>query len=177
MVLQPTPYSILQESKEAHPLDPTQWRDIFAEIFSGDDLETAKTFVMWAIYHDTGVGNDDLDYWVRCMQMRNHELSAAGWDTRIGAQIDLMDEISNNGPDYTSSSVTSGSVNKRYDPPEVTVSGSSAEDYLADQDKTEFSQETKSGLETETVRAWAEAMPDDLRTWALEFRKLFYWGL
>ena len=177
MMMVPTPYSILQKSKEEHPLDPTQWVDVFAQIFSGDDFDTAKSAVMWAMYHDTGVGNSDLDYWIRCMQMKNLELSTAGWDRRIGAQLDLFTEIENNGPNYTQSEITSGSINKRYDPPEVAVSGANADDYLADQDKTSFSQTTKSGLETETVRAWAEAMPDDLREWAREFHKLFYWGL
>ena len=175
MVMMPTPYSILQESKEAHPLDPTQWRDIFAEIFSGDDLETPKTFVMWSIYHDTGVGNDDLDYWVRCMQMKNHELFAAGWDYRISAQLDLFTKIENDGPDYTASKQESESTRKNYEPPSIQISGTG--EYLADQDKTEFSQRNENGLETETVKAWAESMPDDLRTWALEFRKLFYWGM
>ena len=177
MMLMPTPYSILQESKEAHPLDPTQWRDIFAEIFSGDDLETPKTFVMWALYHDTGVGNDDLDYWVRCMQMKNHELFAAGWDYRISAQLDLFTKIENDGPDYTASKQESESIRKGYDPPTVQTAGDSADNYLANQDKTSFVQRNENGLETETVRQWAESMPDDLRTWALEFRKLFYWGM
>ena len=177
MAMMPTPYSILQKSKEEHPLDPTQWVDVFAQIFSGDSLDTPKCAAMWAMYHDTGIGNSDLDYWIRCMQMKNLELQTAGWDERIGVQIDLIAKIQNDGPDFTQSEITSGSINKRYDPPEVTVSGANADDYLADQDKTSFSQSTKSGLETETVRAWAEGMPDDLRQWAREFHKLFYWGL
>ena len=177
MAMMPTPYSILQKSKDEHPLDPTQWVDVFAQIFSGDSLEVPKCAVMWAMYHDTGVGNDDLDYWKRCMEYKNMELVAAGWDSRIAAQLDLLLDIDNNGPNYTQSEISSGSINRRYDPPEVTVSGTTAEDYLADQDKTEFSQTTKSGLETETVRAWAEGMPEDLREWAREFHKLFYWGL
>lgn len=177
MVMMPTPYSILEKSKQEHPLDPTQWVDVFAQIFSGDSLAVQKCAAMWAMYHDTGVGNDDLDYWKRCMEYKNMELVAAGWDARISAQLALLTKIENDGPDYTQSELTSGSVNKRYDPPEVTVSGTTADDYLADQDKTEFSQTTKSGLETETVRAWSEEMPESLRDWAREFRKLFYWGL
>ena len=177
MAMMPTPYSILKKSQDENPLDPTQWIDVFAEIFSGDDYETPKCFVMWAMYHDTGIGNTDLEYWKRCMSFKNQELVAAGWDARIGAQLDLLTKIGNDGPDYTQSELTSGSVNKRYDPPEVTVSGATADDYLADQDKTEFSQSTKTGLETETVRAWSEEMPESLRDWAREFHKLFYWGL
>lgn len=176
-MLAPTPYSILQESKEEHPLDPTQWRDIFAEIFGGDSLDTAKEFVMWAVYHDTGVGNDDLDYWVRCMQMKNNELAVAGWDARINAQLDLMTKIGNDGPDYTQSELESSSVSKGYSPPSVKTSGETAEDYLSDQNKTDFSQRMMSGLETETVRRWSEEMPESLRDWALQFRRLFYWGL
>ena len=169
MPVMPTPYSIMN--------DPDDGEDVFDTIFSGDALQSEKCAIMWGIYHDTGIGNADKAYWERAMIFKNLELSAAGWDQRIAAQMDLMTDIGNDGPDYTQSEITSGSINRRYDPPEVSVSGSAATDYLADQDKTEFSQSTKSGLQTETVRAWTEAMPDDLRTWALEFRKLFYWGL
>ena len=169
MVMMPTPYSIMN--------DPDDGEDVFDTIFSGDALKSEKCAVMWAIYHDTGIGNADKAYWERAMIFKNLELAAAGWDTRIAAQIDLMTDISNDGPDYTQSKITSGSVNRRYDPPEVVTSGSAATDYLADQDTTDFNQSTESGLQTETVRAWTEAMPDDLRTWAFEFRKLFYWGL
>lgn len=176
-MMMPTPYSILEKSKEEYPLDPTQWVDVFAEIFSGDALDSMKCAAMWGMYHDTGIGSPDLDYWKRCMQMKNLELATAGWDTKLGVFDDFLVDLSNNGPNFEQSSMESESINKRYDPPEVTVSGTTADDYLADQDKTSFRQSTRSGLETETVRAWLDAMPETLRDWALEFRKLFYWGL
>ena len=168
MVMMPTPYSIMN--------DPDDGEDVFDTIFSGDALKSEKCAVMWAVYHDTGIGNADKTYWERAMVFKNLELAAAGWDQRIAAQIDLITKIENDGPDYTQSKVTSGSINKRFDPPEV-ASVETASNFLADQDTTEFTQNTESGLETETVRAWTEAMPDDIRTWAFEFRKLFYWGL
>ena len=177
MAMMPTPYSILKKSQDENPLDPTQWVDVFAEIFSGDDFETAKCAVMWGMYHDTGIGNDDLEYWERCMTYKNIELVAAGWDARIAAQLDLMTKIQNDGPDYTQSELQSESLNQVYDPPEVATAGTTATNYLADQTKTGFHQYSKNGLETETVRAWSEEMPESLRDWAREFRKLFYWGL
>ena len=172
MMMARTPYSILQDQD-----DPDYPHDVFDDIFSTDSLGTAKSFVMWAMYHDTGIGNDDLDYWERCMIMKNHELSAAGWDAKIEAFSDFLTDLGNNGPDYTESELTSESVQKGYSPPSVKTSGETAEDYLADQNVNDFHQATKSGLQTETVRAWSDAMPSVLRDWALEFRKLFYWGL
>ena len=59
----------------------------------------------------------------------------------------------------------------------MTVSGTTAEDYLADQTKTEFNQKTFGGLEPETVREYMDAVSNPAEAFAREFDKLFYWGL
>ena len=68
-------------------------------------------------------------------------------------------------------------MNRTYDPPEVSVQGAVAADYLADQNKTDYEQKTYGGLEPATVRDYGDAVENPFETWAREFDKLFYWGL
>ena len=78
--------------------------------------------------------------------------------------------------DLSDGQIKSKSVSSVYDPPEVETAHT-ADKYLADQNKTEFDQQTYGGLESETVRQYADAVENPFETWAAEFDRLFYWGL
>ena len=78
--------------------------------------------------------------------------------------------------DLSDGEIKSKSVSSVYDPPEVETAHT-ADKYLADQNKTEFDQQTYGGLESETVRQYADAVENPFETWASEFDRLFYWGL
>lgn len=164
---QPTPYSIKEDTQE----------DVFVTIFPDTDTYcTEKRAAMWARFHDTGIGNADVTYWERCMAMKAEEIEGryaikfrvwSEYKARLAAaqKVDLSD-----------SQIKSKSINSLYDPPEVKTEHE-ADKYLADQNKTEFDQQTYGGLESETVRQYADAVQNPFESWAREFDKLFYWGL
>ena len=82
--------------------------------------------------------------------------------------------------DLADSRMNSSSTNRTYDPPEVEFtipSPPTAEEFLADQNVTDFEQETFGGLEAETVRQYMDSVENPFEDWAREFDKLFYWGL
>ena len=170
MYCQPTPYSILN--------DPDDGEDVFETIIPTSEAYYAdKRAALWARFHDTGLGNADKTYWERAMHYRYEEISEK-YDIKFRvfaeykARLALASKV-----DLSDGSMESDSVNKVYDPPEVAVQGATATDYLADQTKTEFSQKTFGGLESETVREYMDAVSNPAESFAREFDKLFYWGL
>lgn len=166
----PTPYSILQ--------DPDDGEDVFESIIPVTDAySTEKRAALWARFSDTGLGNPDKTYWKRCMTNKAAEIEErydikmrvfSEYKTRLAAaqSIDLAD-----------SSMESKSVNRLYDPPEVSNAGAEATSYLADQNVTDFTQTTHGGLEPETVAEYMAAIRNPFEDWAREFDKLFYWGI
>ena len=170
MYCQPTPYSILN--------DPDDGEDVFETIIPTSEAYYAdKRAALWARFHDTGLGNADKTYWERAMHYRYEEISEK-YDIKFRVFAEYKARLAQASKvDLSDGSMESDSVNKVYDPPEVTVSGATAEDYLADQTKTEFSQKTFGGLESETVREYMDAVSNPAEAFAREFDKLFYWGL
>ena len=170
MYCQPTPYSILN--------DPDDGEDVFETIIPTSEAYYAdKRAALWARFHDTGLGNADKTYWERAMHYRYEEISER-YDIKFRvfaeykARLALATKV-----DLSDGSMESESLNKVYDPPEVSVQGATATDYLADQTKTEFNQKTFGGLEPETVREYMDAVSNPAEAFAREFDKLFYWGL
>ena len=170
MYCQPTPYSILN--------DPDDGEDVFETIIPDTEAYyDDKRKALWMRFHDTGLGNADKTYWERCMKAKYGEISER-YDIKFRvfaeykARLALASKV-----DLSDGSMESDSVNKIYDPPEVAVQGATATDYLADQTKTEFSQKTFGGLESETVREYMDAVSNPAESFAREFDKLFYWGL
>ncbi len=79
--------------------------------------------------------------------------------------------------DLSDGKIVSNSVNRTYDPPETPSGVKLAENFLAEQNRTDYEQESYGGLEPETVRQYADAVENPFERWAAEFDKLFYWGL
>ena len=170
MYCQPTPYSILN--------DPDDGEDVFETIIPDTEAYYSdKRKALWARFHDTGLGNADKTYWERCMKAKYGEISEK-YDIKFRVFAEYKARLAlASSVDLSDGSMESESVNKVYDPPEVTVTGKTAEDYLADQNKTEFNQKTHGGLEPETVREYMDAVSNPAEAFAREFDKLFYWGL
>lgn len=165
----PTPYSI--QNRDTDPYD------IFERIIPDTDkYAEQKRLALWDRFHDTGIGNDDETYWIRCMKARADEISGR-YDikmrvyTEYKARLEAAESV-----DLSDGQIKSKSVSSVYDPPEVET-GHTADKYLADQNKTEFDQQTYGGLESETVRQYADAVQNPFEIWASEFDRLFYWGL
>lgn len=109
---QPTPYSILN--------DPDDGEDVFETIFPDTvPYYNDKRAALWSRFHDTGIGNADKAYWIRCMKFRAAEIEQRytikfkAWTefrTRAATTIDL-----------SSGRTVTDSVTKTYDPPETSV--------------------------------------------------------
>lgn len=163
MMIVPTPQSIKDDDS----------RDVFKEIFSSYNNAADLEKIMWSAYRYRGIGNLDVDYWVQCMKDRAETLDSV-YDLKFKAVSQLKSDIEQNGVDWSSSILKSKSTAKHFDPP----SGSSAlNSYVSEGDTTDFEQSGQSGLQTETVKDWADGIPDIWREYAAEFKDLFYWGL
>lgn len=170
-MLVPTPYSILN--------DPNDGEDVFETIIpTTDKYYSKKRAALWARFHDTGLGNDDKAYWERAMRYRAEEI-ADRYDVKMRVFEEYLARLAANTGDVglEDSKIESESINRNYDPPEVTVQGAVAADYLADQNKTDYTQKTYGGLESQTVRDYAAGVDNPFEAWAREFDKLFYWGI
>ena len=170
MYCQPTPYSILN--------DPDDGEDVFETIIpTSEAYYSEKRAALWARFHDTGLGNADKTYWERAMNFRYKEIKDR-YDIKFRVFSEYKAKLAAaQTVDLADGSMESNSVNRVYDPPEVSVQGKIAEDYLSDQNRTDFSQKTYGGLEPETVREYMDAVTNPAETFAREFDKLFYWGL
>ena len=170
MYCQPTPYSILN--------DPDDGEDVFETIFPNtDSYYTEKRLAMWNRFHDTGIGNCDKAYWERCVKARAAEIEG-----RYAIKFRVWQEYTARlaqaqSVDLSDGKVKSNSVNRTYDPPEVAVAGATADNYLSEQNRTDYEQDSYGGLEPDTVRQYGDAVENPFETWAREFDKLFYWGL
>lgn len=166
----PTPYSILN--------DPDDGEDVFETIIPDTDAYyTEKRAALWARFSDRGLGNPDKIYWERCMTNKAAEI-----EERYDIKLRVFSEYKSRlalaaSVDLADSSMESKSVNKLFDPPEVTVANADATSFLADQNQTEYTQTTHGGLEPETVAEYMAAVRNPFEEWAREFDKLFYWGI
>ena len=178
-MLVPTPYSIA--NRDTDPYDV--FEEIFPQYIDPDDPSAGehpywqeKRQAMWARFHDTGIGNTDEDYWIRCMKSRAMEIGYR-YLIKFEAFDALMSKILGDGVSFESSQLESSSMNRLYDPPEVSITGDTATSYLADQNVTDFSQRSMSGLETETVKQYMDGVENPFEAYAREFDRLFYWGM
>ena len=166
----PTPYSILN--------DPDDGEDVFETIIpTTDAYSTEKRAALWARFSDRGIGNPDKAYWERCMTNKAAEIGDR-YDIKMRVFSEYKSRLAlAQSVDLADSSMESKSVNKLYDPPEVTVAGADATSFLADQNVTEYNQTTHGGLEPETVAEYMAAVRNPFEEWAREFDELFYWGI
>lgn len=165
----PTPYSLTQETPPV---------DVFEQIIStSETYYLKKREALWARFHDTGIGNPDTTYWIRCMTNRYTEIKAK-WDIRFRAYEEYLTRLAGyTSIDLADSQLDSTSTNKTYDPPETGTAQADAVSFLSDQNVTDFSQTTHGGLEPATVGEYMDAVRNPYEEWAREFDKLFYWGM
>lgn len=166
----PTPYSI--QNRDTDPYD------IFERIIpETDKYATEKRLALWDRFHDTGLGNDNEEYWIRCMKARADEISGR-YDIKMRVYTEYKTRLeAAESVDLSDGKIVSNSVNRTYDPPETPSGVKLAENFLAEQNRTDYEQQSFGGLEPETVRQYADAIVNPFEIWAAEFDKLFYWGL
>lgn len=129
-------------------------------------------------FHDTGIGNTDEDYWIRCMKAKAWEIYDE-YVVKFRAWTEYEARLAANSGDISldDSTVHSQSVQGEYDPPIVNNALDNANNYLAQQNINTFDQRSQGGLEPETVRQYMDAVRDPFEEWATRFDKLFYWGI
>lgn len=166
----PTPYSI-----QNRDIDPY---DIFERIIPDTEkYAKQKRLALWDRFHDTGLGNDNEEYWIRCMKARADEISGR-YDIKMRVYTEYKTRLeAAESIDLSDGKIVSNSVNRTYDPPETPSGVKLAENFLSEQNRTDYEQQSYGGLEPETVRQYSDAIVNPFETWAAEFDKLFYWGL
>lgn len=167
---QPTPYSILH--------DPDDPRDVFEEIIPDTDaFYEEKRKALWNRYHDTGIGNANLDYWIRCMRYRAQEIEER-YDVKFRAWSEFKARLGTaQSLDLSDGRTETGTVSRVFDPPETASAGTAAEQFLAEQDKVDYTSKTFSGLEPDIVRDYMDGVTDPYEDYAREYDRLMYWGL
>lgn len=176
----PTPYSLLND--EDDPIDV--FAEIFPQYIDPDDHSAGeypyweeKRKALWARFHDTGIGNSDTDYWIRCMQGKDSEISPR-YEVKFRVWTEYLARLTAAASvDISDSSMDSESVQKHYDPPETSVAGAQATVYLDTQDTNTFHQDTHGGLESSTIRDYNDSVENPYESFAREFDALFYRGI
>lgn len=173
MAYMPTPQSIIDDTTT----------DVFEQIIPTSQAYYAeKRLALWEAYRYRGIGSTDQTYWINCMKDRA-DLLTRNYDVRFKMWSEFYDRIVTQqiAPDLSSSGMQSDSTvtAKHYDPSEVGTAGNTATEYLDTQDlnTNHFEQTNYTGLETETIAQYTEAIDNIRRMYADEFRDLFYWGL
>lgn len=161
----PTPDSILEDDE----------RDVFEEIFPDTEVYYAiMRQIMWDFYGARGIGNCDVDYWVKQMQRRYSQVKPV-----YLLKFKVFDEwmtanLGNDPVDLSDGSTTYTTVSETEDNPD-NPQGSTK--YLSDRNTVTYNGKTYSGLSSETVSRFMDYVPDLCQQFADEFRLQFSWSV
>ncbi len=159
----PTPDSILEDDEI----------DVFEQIV--DDSEPYYAVMreaLWSNYGLRGIGNCDIAYWIKAMQLRYRQIrtvynvkfqAISEWLTSITGNIDLADSVS----EYTT---TTENEDTPDNPQGSTV-------YLSDRNTVTYNGKSYGGLSSETVSRFMDNVTNIEREFADEFRLQFYHGV
>jgi len=159
----PTPDSILEDDEI----------DVFEQIV--DDSEPYYAVMreaLWSNYGLRGIGNCDIAYWIKAMQLRYRQIRTVynvkfqaidEWLTSITGNIDLADSVS----EYTT-------VSENEDTPD-NPQGTTV--YLSDRNTIKYNGKSYGGLSSETVSRFMDNVTNIEKEFADEFRLQFYHGV
>lgn len=159
----PTPDSILEDDEI----------DVFEQIV--DDSEPYYAVMreaLWSNYGLRGIGNCDIAYWIKAMQLRYRQIRTVynvkfqaidEWLTSITGNIDLADSVS----EYTTISANEDTPDN---PQGTTV-------YLSDRNTVTYNGKSYGGLSSETVSRFMDSITNIEKEFADEFRLQFYHGV
>lgn len=161
----PTPDSILEDDE----------RDVFEEIFPDTEVNYAlMRQIMWDFYGSRGIGNCDVDYWVKQMQRRYSQIKAT-----YLMKFKVFDEWMTNNLGFDPVDLSDGStsyttVSETEDNPDNPQGDTK---YLSDRNTVTYDGKTFSGLSSETVARFMDYVPDLCQQFADEFRRQFSWSV
>ena len=161
----PTPDSILEDDE----------RDVFEEIFPDSEVYYAiMRDIMWAQYGSRGIGNCNIDYWVKSMQ-RRYFMIRPTYLLKFKVFDEWMTENLGNDPVDLSDGATQYTMTTENEDTPDNPQGTSV--YLSDRNTVKYDGKTFGGLSSETVARFMDAVPDLCQQFADEFRRLFYFGV
>ncbi len=159
----PTPDSILEDDEI----------DVFEQIIDDSEPYYAQMReALWSNYGLRGIGNCDIAYWIKAMQLRYRQIrtvynvkfqAISEWLTSIAGSIELADSVS----EYTT-------VSENEDTPD-NPQGSTV--YLSDRNTVKYNGKSYGGLSSETVSRFMDNVTNIEREFADEFRLQFYHGV
>lgn len=159
----PTPDSILEDDEI----------DVFEQIIDDSEPYYAQMReALWSNYGLRGIGNCDIAYWIKAMQLRYRQIrtvynvkfqAVTEWLTSIASNIDLADSVS----EYTT---TTENEDTPDNPQGSTV-------YLSDRNTVKYNGKSYGGLSSETVSRFMDSITNIEREFADEFRLQFYHGV
>ena len=159
----PTPDSILEDDEI----------DVFEQIV--DDSEPYCAMMreaLWSNYGLRGIGNCDITYWIKAMQLRYRQIrtvynvkfqAISEWLTSLTGNIDLADSVS----EYTMKTENEDNPDN---PQGTTV-------YLSDRNTVKYNGKSYGGLSSETVSGFMDSVSNIEKQFADEFRLQFYHGV
>lgn len=151
--------------------DTTQ--DVFESIIPNTAYQyQKKRSELWARFRYHGIGCNDVNYWVQCMQDR-YKLIEDTWDVKIKAWEQYKTSVTSS-VDFSVSSAETTTVYEREDMPD---SPASTTVYLSDRSKTQYNGKNYEGLESETVDDYIKSVPDPWDGFTAQFRMLFCYSI
>lgn len=147
--------------------------DVFEQIIANTEyMYTEKRAALWAVYRYRAIGHTDRAYWLQCMADR-YSIIKSVWDIKWKAWSEYITR------NASSVSMNSGSseyttTTENEDNPDTAASTTK---YLDTRSTVTFTSASQSGLDSETVRDYLDAIPNPAEGFADEFRRLFYWGV
>ena len=161
----PTPDSILEDDE----------RDVFEEII--DDTEpycAIMRSILWNNYGSRGIGSCNIDYWVKSMR-RRYAMIAPTYLIKFKAYDEWGTAQSGNDPIDMSDGATQYQMRTENEDTPDNPQGTTV--YLSDRNTVNYDGKTFSGLSSETLARFMDAVPDLCQQFADEFRRLFYFGV
>lgn len=159
----PTPDTILEDDEI----------DVFESIIpDSETYHQEMREALWDTYQFRGIGNCNLQYWLKTMQARFRQIQTTyhikfqvvdEWLSSISDAVDLSDSQS----EYTS-------ITKIEDTPD-NPQGDTV--YLSDRNTVTYNGKSYGGLSSETVSKFMDAVPNIREEFADEFRRNFYHGV
>ena len=159
----PTPMSI-QEDDEI---------DVFEEIIPDTEpYYDAMRKALWTTYGMRGIGNPNIQYWIQAMKLRFYQI-----DTMYNAKFQALDEwltANSLSMDMADSQTEYSQISESEDTPD-NPAGTTV--YLSDRNTVKYNGKSYSGLSSETLKRFIDAIPNLEKEFADEFRMQFYHGV
>ena len=160
----PTPQSILDDDN----------RDVFDEIIPNtESYKTQMTNALWNTYGFRGIGNCDIDYWVKTMKMR-FGLIQSIYHVKYKAVSEWLTQVTSNVIDMSDGATDYTMQTENEDNPDNPQGNTR---YLSDRNTVTYNGKTFSGLSSETLGRFIEMIPSLDEQFADEFRRQFFFGL